>query len=113
MKRRPISLATIASIAIVAVMAIMAARALGTSAGQPSRPGRIHGVLVTSDRVEDLSSLEAIVSHARKATTERDVAEELFRLAVKFRHQAEPPSTATASAAAPRRPWWRWGARRG
>ena len=89
MKRRPISLAAAAATAIVVVMAIMAARAVGTSILRPS-PGRIHGVLVTSDKVEDLSSLEAIVAHAENAPSERDKAEELFRLAVKFRHQAEP-----------------------
>ena len=90
MKRRPISLAAAAATAIVAVMAIMAARALATSVRHAAPPGRIHGVLVTSDKVEDLSSLEAIVAHARNAPSERDKAEELFRLAVKFRHQAEP-----------------------
>ena len=91
MKRRLSILTLIASIAIVAVMAIMAARALGLSVRQASSSGRIHGVLVTSDRVEDLSSIETIVAHADQARTARDVAEELFRLAVKFRHQAEPP----------------------
>ena len=90
MKRRPISLAAAAATAIVAVVAIMAAWALATSIRHAAPPGRIHGVLVTSDRVEDLSSIEAIVAHAENAPSERDKAEELFRLAVKFRHQAEP-----------------------
>ena len=90
MKSRPISLAALASSAIVAVVAIMVACAFGTSARQTSRPGRIHGVLVTSDRVEDLSSIEAIVAPTRQIADPSDQAAELFRLASKFRHQADP-----------------------
>ncbi len=54
-------------------------------------PGRIHGVLVTSDRVEDVSSLEAIAARLSAIEDPRARAEEIFRLVVKFRHQAAPP----------------------
>jgi len=90
MERRPISFVALSATVVVAVMAVMAARALTTSARPAAGPGRVHGVLVTSDRVEDLSSIEAIVARAGDAPTPRDKAAEIFRLAAKFRHQAEP-----------------------
>jgi len=52
--------------------------------------GRIHGVNVLSDKVEDVSSLEAILANIDADASPGEKAERLFLLTAKFRHQAQP-----------------------
>lgn len=65
---------------------------LAPGCGPQREAGRIHGVQVLSDKVEDVSSLEAIRGLVLKHGLEAERAAEIFRLTSKFRHQANPPA---------------------
>ena len=58
-----------------------------------SRPGVVSFIKVVSDKIEDVSSLDAVLkSFIKPGMTDADKAMAIWRAVVKFRHQDSPPS---------------------
>ncbi|HET6374263.1 MAG TPA: transglutaminase domain-containing protein, partial [Candidatus Polarisedimenticolia bacterium] len=82
-----------AHIALLAGAAFVVAAAMAPTASPAADTGGpIHGVVVLSDQVEDVSSLEAIAARLTSLASGNAKAEEIFRLGAKFRHQSDPPT---------------------
>ena len=79
------------ALALLAWCASTAVR--GADKGIPQSPGVVSHILVTSDHVEDVSSMEAWKrSFLREGMSDREKALAVWQTVVKFRHQDSPPN---------------------
>src|ERR1051325_7580900 len=68
--------------------------AIGTAAtGQTGRGGRINGLKVLSDKIDDVTTPEAILkSFVKPGMTDEQRSKALWTAAVRYRHQTAPPN---------------------
>ncbi|HYF51906.1 MAG TPA: hypothetical protein VEJ63_21030 [Planctomycetota bacterium] len=92
-------MSALASLIRIMSCVVVAAFAVGVSAGEPSsgsgaaKPGVVSNIKVLSDKVEDVSSMEAWKKSCIKdGMSDEEKALKIFETIVRYRHQCSPPN---------------------